>query len=123
MDGERKVSKMEGKIRSQIKVLSANCQGLRDFNKQADVINYLDSLGGNILCLQETHWTENDLCAIKNLWQEDCFLSGTKTNSNGVVILIKSNFEFEVMESFKDNEGELIWLNILISKKTKSEAH
>ena len=64
---------MEGKIRSQIKVLSANCQGLRDLKKRADVLNYLDSLGGSILCLQETHWTENDLSAIKNLWQGDSF--------------------------------------------------
>ena len=58
--GERNILKMEGKKLCQIKVLSANCQGPRDFKKQADVINYLDSLGGNILRLQETHWMEND---------------------------------------------------------------
>ena len=34
-------------------------------------------------------------------------------------MLIKSNFEYEVMESFKDTERKLIWLNILISKKLK----
>ena len=119
MDGERNVSKMDGKIGSHIKVLSANCQGLRDLKKRANVINYLDSLGGNILCLQETHWTKNDLSTIKNLWKADCFLGGTKTNSNGVAILIKSNFEYEVVEHFIDNEGKIIWLNILINKKLK----
>ena len=119
VDGERNVSKMDGKIGSHIKVLSANCQGLRDLKKRADVINYLDSLGGNILCLQETHWTKNDLSTIKNLWKGDCFLGGTKTNSNGVAILIKSNFEYEVVEHFIDNEGKIIWLNILINKKLK----
>ena len=45
--------------------------GLRNFKKQPDVIKYKDSLGGNILCLQETHWTENDFSPVKNLWQGD----------------------------------------------------
>ena len=83
------------------------------------MINYLDSLGGNILCLQETHWTKNDLSTIKNLWKGVCFLGGTKTNSNGVAILIQSNFEYEVVEHFIDNEEKIIWLNILINKKLK----
>ena len=119
VDGERNALKLDGKIGSHIKLLSANCQGLRDLKKRADVINYLDSLGGNILCLQESHWTKNDLSTIKNIWKGDCFLGGTRTNSNGVAILIKSNFEYEVVEHFIDNEGKIVWLNILINKKLK----
>ena len=83
------------------------------------MINYLDSLGSNILCLQETHWTKNDLSTIKNILKGNCFLGATRTNSNGVAILIKCDFEYEVVEHFIDNEGKIIWLNILTNKKLK----
>ena len=61
------MSIMEGKIGSQIKVFSINCQGLRDLKKQADVINYIDSSGG-----KKPIGRKNDLSAIKNLWEGDC---------------------------------------------------
>ena len=43
---------------------------LRDFKKRPDVIKYKDSLGGNILCLQETQWAKNDLSLIKIFGKE-----------------------------------------------------
>ena len=61
---------------NRIKLLSANCQGLGDVTKRVDVLNYLDQLKGDIICLQDTHWTEKDIKKIKNLWPGDVFLSG-----------------------------------------------
>ena len=69
-----------------IKVLSANCQGLREMTKRTDVLNYLDKLGGNIICLQETHWVNNDIGSLKNIWNGECLLNGNKTNAKGVAI-------------------------------------
>ena len=49
---------------NQVRVLSANCQGLRDKAKRQDVISYFKDLKPSILCLQDTHLTikeENNL--------------------------------------------------------------
>ena len=61
-----------------VNVLSANCQGLRDFKKRKDVLDYLDHLSANIICLQDTHWLDTDLQYIKLIWNGECFMR-TKT--------------------------------------------
>ena len=98
-----------------IKVLSANCQGLRDKTKRADVINYLEGLGGNIICLQETHWVNKDIGSVKNIWKGECFINGFKTNSRGVAVLIKPNFEYKIRETIANKEGNLLILDIILN--------
>ena len=40
----------------EVKVLSANCQGLQDSKKCFDVLNYFKESNACIICLQDTHW-------------------------------------------------------------------
>ena len=49
-----------------LKILSVNCQGLRDLKKCTDVINYLSDDNPGIICLQDTHWVSEDFNSIKN---------------------------------------------------------
>ena len=98
-----------------IKVLSANCQGLRDIAKRTDVLNYLRSMGGNILCLQETHWSESDIGSLKNIWKGDCFINGSKTNSRGVAILISPTFEYTVSKIPANNEGNPLSIDLKLN--------
>ena len=98
-----------------IKVLSANCQGLRDIAKRTDVLNYLRSMGGNILRLQETHWLESDIGSLKNIWKGDCFINGSKTNSRGVAILISPTFEYTVSKILANNEGNLLSIDLKLN--------
>ena len=98
-----------------IKVSSANCQGLRDLTKRTDVLNYLESSGSNIICLQETHWVDKDIKCIKNIWRGDCFINGANTNSRGVAILIKPNFEYKIAKVASNKEGNLIILDMILS--------
>ena len=47
---------------SDLKLIAAKCQGLRD--KLKSVCDFLNNLNANIICLQDTHLThqdENDL--------------------------------------------------------------
>ena len=81
------------KIGSTLKVLSANCQGLRNKNKRIDVLNYLKETGAGIICLQDTHLTEQDIQLTKKIWNNEVYLWGKKTNARGVGILINNNFE------------------------------
>ena len=38
-------------------LMSANCQGIRDYRKRLDVLNYYKEMKVDILCLQDTHDT------------------------------------------------------------------
>ena len=71
----------------QIKLVSANCQGLRDKSKRYDVWNYFLNLNPNIVCLQDTHLTKQDENELSIITESRCFLSGLRTNSRGVAII------------------------------------
>ena len=91
-----------------IKMLSGNCQGLRDKGKRYDVLAYMKSLNPNILCLQDTHLTKDDISSIKKLWNGESLIHGTKTNSRGVAILINSGFEYKILKTEVDVLGNYI---------------
>ena len=52
-------------VGNSIKVLSANCQGVRDIEKQIDVLSYFKETNANIVYLQDTHLIEYDIMAVK----------------------------------------------------------
>ena len=61
---------------SDLKVISANCQGFRDFKKRNDVLNYFADNRPDILCLQDTHWLTDEHQLVKKIWQGECLLNG-----------------------------------------------
>ena len=92
-------------------VLSANCQGLRNSKKRV-VIQYFKETGAHIICLQDTHLTEKDTASFYNIWPGHFYLHGQNTNSRGVAILFRENFECKIIDINKDTEGNLIYLDI-----------
>ena len=102
-------------LSSTITVLSANVRGLRDKNKCKDVLDYLNSLNSNIICLQDTHWVESDLRNLKKFWSHECIINGKHTNSRGVAILLNNNFEYKILDTFKDEIGNVLAINMNIS--------
>ena len=103
-------------VRNNIKVLSANCQGLRNHEKRFDVLSYFKEEKVNILCLQDTHLIESDIKALKTIWDGDIYLSGNKTNSRGVAVLLSSDFEHKTISTNIDKEGN--FLNIVLQLST-----
>ena len=97
-----------------LKILSANCQGLRDKNKRHDVINYFNESKAGVICLQDTHLTVNDAKDLRQLCNCECILSGSSTNSRGVAIILKNNFEYEITQTEIDPEGNYICLDLNI---------
>ena len=101
-------------VSERVKVLSANCQGLRNNQKRADVLRFMKESQASIVCLQDTHLLESDSQSVKQIWNE-CYLHGTKTNSRGVAVLFNNNFEYKLLQINKDNKGNYIQLIILCS--------
>ena len=98
-----------------IRVLSANCQGLQNKQKRVDVLQYLRETNANIICLQDTHWTKADIPSIKSIWGNTCYIHGKRSNARGVAILITDNFEYEVLESNFDVNGNYICLTLKLN--------
>ena len=49
---------------------------------------------------------------VRSLWKGDCILNGNSSNSRGVAILLNSNFEYKILSTFKDEEGNMIAIDI-----------
>ena len=96
---------------AKIKVLSANCQGLRNYQKRSDVLRYLKETCASTVCLQDTHLLEKEIDSVKKVWIE-CYIHGVKSNSCGVAVLINNNFEHEVIDHKVDKDGTCIQLLI-----------
>ena len=105
-------------VQNGIKMLSANCQGLRTLEKRQDVLNYFKQMGVNILCLQDTHLIQKDISDLKRLWNGEIFLSGNKTNSRGVAVLLNKNFEYEVISTKIDTDGNYINIRLKLDTLT-----
>ena len=100
---------------NQVKVLSANCQGLRDKPKRRDVINYFKDLKPSILCLQGTHLTIKEENNLRMLADFECIISGKYTNSRGVAILFNNNFEYKIIHKEIDNDGNYVMVDLDVS--------
>ena len=80
-------------IGEKIRLLSANCQGIKTNSKMHDVLNYLKDKKTDILCLQDTPLTPESSPLVRNIWNGECVLHGLKTNSRGVAIMFGANLE------------------------------
>ena len=103
---------------SNLRIISANCQGLRDINKCTDVLHYFAEIGPDRLCLQDTHWLSEDQKLIKLLWAGECFLNGSQTNSRGVAILINKTFECKILSVERDLTGNQISVSLSLNEFT-----
>ena len=101
---------------NKIKVLSANCRGLKDKNKRHDVLNYLKDKKADIICQQDTHLMESDEIEFKKYWHGTYILHGVRHNARGVAILFGNNFEYNILCIDKDKGGNMIITDLEIGE-------
>lgn len=97
---------------SSLSIMSMNCRGLRDQFKRKDVFNYLRNLKADIYFLQDTHFMRSDENLIRSQWGFDHFSSYGTNNSRGVSILLNSTFDFKLIHSDHDAQGNLVSIDI-----------
>ena len=95
-------------IGKKIVVLSANCKGLQNKNKQMDLTTCIK--------LKLPSLTPRDESNVRSLWKGDCVLNGFSSNFRGVTILFNTNFEYKLLSVYKDKEGNMISLDINIGE-------
>ena len=89
-------------------IVTINTRGLGNKHKRWQMFEWLKNLNSSIYLLQETHTTKQHDKVWKTEWKGELFLSGNKSNSLGVGILInpKSNITFKMC--YEIVEGRLI---------------
>lgn len=87
-----------------------NGNGLRDIKKVERVIEILKA---DVICFQETHWSEEMMESVKNVWKEDIFVNHGNNKERGVAILIKREKVKHVNQVFNDGKGRLLALDFL----------
>ena len=95
-----------------LKICSYNCRGLNSTKKRFDLFTLFKEKKVDVLCLQETHFTEEIEHKIYQQWEGVCFYSHGSSNSKGVAILLRKGLDIKVAECKKDNNGQFIALNI-----------
>ena len=101
---------------NKIKVLSANCRGLKDKFKRYDVLNYLKDSNADIICLQDTHLMESVEVEFKKYWDGTYILHGERHNARGVALLFGNNFEYTISHIDKDSEGNMIVTDLKVGE-------
>ena len=96
----------------QLRIISANVRGLRQYFKRMDFFGYCKDLKPDIICLQETHLTKKDHNMLLKEWNVEYHIAGESTNSRGVAILLNNTFEYKIIQSKKDPNGRYIILEI-----------
>ena len=99
---------------NEIKILTVNCQGLGDYSKRRDVLNYLKTKKHNVYFLQDTHFTYSEENYIQSQWGYKIICSSFTSNSRGVAILFNNNCELEVHEIVKDDTGNFLVVDVTI---------
>ena len=73
-----------------------------------------------IYCLQDTHFSKSDEKVISTQWGYECYFSSYNTQARGVAILLNNNFEYNLHNVIKDENGNLLILDITLKNKTFS---
>ena len=102
--------------KNKIIVSSVNCRGL-SINQHPKLINafdYIKATNSNIICLQETHWTNSNIRELKKYTNNEIIINGEFTNKRGVAILLSNNFEYKILNKICDEESRVLTLDLLI---------
>lgn len=97
-----------------IKIATVNCQGLGTPSKRLDVLNFYKSNGYSIICLQDTHFTPELETCVETQWGYKCVFNSFCSSSRGGAVLFNNNFELQLHKEKKDDEGNLLALDLSI---------
>ena len=100
-----------------LEIASLNCRGLGDFVKRKDVFCFLREKNFSVYFLQDTHFTGEMEERVKREWGYDVYFSNYAQNSRGVAILIKNNFEYKLIDSVGDINGNFLVIRIKAFEK------
>ncbi len=104
-----------------VNIVSLNVRGIANQLKRYDVFNYLKAFNGNIFCLQDIHCKLDWELEFQLDWGSEALFASRTSNSRGVGILFKQNFQYKIHKVIKDVEnGNFIIIDIEMNEQQVS---
>ena len=94
-----------------VSVISLNTRELGDGIKRSIIFDYYRKRA-DVICLQETHSSEQTEKIWQTEWGSKAFFSHGTTNARGVCILIKKDLDFSVGKVERDVNGRIIIIEL-----------
>ena len=96
-----------------LNVITYNCRGLNNHSKRRNLFFWLKKQKFDIILLQETYCTAKLEPFFKSDWSGIAVNAiSNSSHSRGVSVLLGQGFQGKVLESFSDNEGRTLVVNI-----------
>jgi exonuclease III len=96
-------------------IASLNVNGMRDIRKRALIFDWLNNSKFDIIFLQECHCvTESEVKIWNREFGGSGFWSCASAYSCGVGILFRQGFNFKITDTYRDTDGRLLCMDILI---------
>jgi exonuclease III len=104
-----------------LRIVSLNCRGLNNTFKRNRVFNFLKNKHANIYCLQDVHFTFEQIQRIKQEWGfNHCYINHFKSNARGTAILFNNTFNFSVDPNtieYDEENGNYTALSVKIEEQ------
>ena len=91
-----------------LKLITHNVNGLRDFKAREKYFCFLSKLKKDIILLQETHSTDKNESLWRNQLRADIVFSHGISSSRGVCIIFRKTNHMELTETVKDYNGRFL---------------
>lgn len=96
------------------KLVSFNVRGLRSSDKRKALLLWITKQKSDIAFLQETYSTIKDDQLWRTQWKGNMLFSHGSNHSEGTIILVKQNLEFQQKTIFCDPSGRFIFLEAVV---------
>lgn len=106
--------KMDNRLKCNFKMLSYNVRGLNEESKRRSIFRYIQRKKIDVCFMQETHSSLNSENEWRHQWGGNIIFSHGARNARGVMILVRPEFDFKIIDMNKDEQGRLLEVNCLI---------
>ena len=98
--------------------VSLNVRGVRDKMKRSKVFSWIRAQKADIVCLQETFWTEDLENHVIKEWNGQVFFCNGSNHARGVSILLSKNLPVEVVNVYCKGNGRAMALRLVYQSKS-----
>ena len=102
---------------TEIGICCINVQGLQNKIKRSDVFDRLRTGNFSIICIVDSHFDKSNEKIYAAEWGYSTYFSSFSSQSRGVAVLFKNDFEFKIHRTHRDNNGNLLILDIELEKR------
>ena len=105
------------------KICSLNVRGLGNSFKRRCVFNYIRNTECHVIFLQETHSTAESEKRWCQEWGYKIIFNHGRSDSTGVCILLKPSATFDILNTFRDDNGRILLVTLKVNETTISLAN